>query len=160
MQWVQVLAEGWATPLNGFMREREYLQCLHFDCLLDGKIVHVKNWVVCGGGMAWFKVFVTSRKGSHGTSLSRAVMKTKLFSFWTLWVNRGISFPLSLPVSVIHCGGRRTESESWKHIVSLCHASLPTVVSCLPQGTRLEPLLSEACGVRGCFVSVFVFCKD
>ncbi|KAK3573229.1 hypothetical protein QTP86_015790, partial [Hemibagrus guttatus] len=36
MQWVQVLAEGWATPLNGFMREREYLQCLHFDCLLDG----------------------------------------------------------------------------------------------------------------------------
>lgn len=38
MQWVQVLAEGWATPLNGFMREREYLQCLHFDCLLDGRI--------------------------------------------------------------------------------------------------------------------------
>lgn len=38
MQWVQVLAEGWATPLNGFMREREYLQCLHFDCLLDGKM--------------------------------------------------------------------------------------------------------------------------
>lgn len=37
MQWVQVLAEGWATPLNGFMREREYLQCLHFNCLLDGK---------------------------------------------------------------------------------------------------------------------------
>lgn len=39
MQWVQVLAEGWATPLNGFMREREFLQCLHFDCLLDGKII-------------------------------------------------------------------------------------------------------------------------
>lgn len=38
MQWVQVLAEGWATPLNGFMREREFLQCLHFDCLLDGKM--------------------------------------------------------------------------------------------------------------------------
>lgn len=38
MQWVQVLAEGWATPLNGFMREREYLQCLHFDCLLDGRM--------------------------------------------------------------------------------------------------------------------------
>lgn len=37
MQWVQVLAEGWATPLGGFMREREYLQCLHFDCLLDGE---------------------------------------------------------------------------------------------------------------------------
>lgn len=41
MQWVQVLAEGWATPLNGFMREREYLQCLHFDCLLDGKMFMV-----------------------------------------------------------------------------------------------------------------------
>ena len=33
---LQVLAEGWATPLTGFMREREYLQCLHFGCLLDG----------------------------------------------------------------------------------------------------------------------------
>ena len=36
LQWVQVLAEGWATPLKGFMREREYLQCMHFGCLLDG----------------------------------------------------------------------------------------------------------------------------
>ncbi|TRY53875.1 hypothetical protein DNTS_035624 [Danionella cerebrum] len=26
LQWVQVLAEGWATPLRGFMREREFLQ--------------------------------------------------------------------------------------------------------------------------------------
>lgn len=26
MQWIQVLAEGWATPLKGFMRENEYLQ--------------------------------------------------------------------------------------------------------------------------------------
>lgn len=37
LQWVQVLAEGWATPLNGFMREREYLQCQHFGLLLDGE---------------------------------------------------------------------------------------------------------------------------
>lgn len=37
LQWVQVLSEGWATPLKGFMREREYLQCLHFGCLLDGE---------------------------------------------------------------------------------------------------------------------------
>ncbi|OCT69842.1 hypothetical protein XELAEV_18036767mg [Xenopus laevis] len=35
LQWVQVLSEGWATPLKGFMREREYLQVLHFDILLD-----------------------------------------------------------------------------------------------------------------------------
>lgn len=52
MQWVQVLAEGWATPLNGFMREREYLQCLHFDCLLDGKFfmfsrkIQIEDFVV------------------------------------------------------------------------------------------------------------------
>ncbi|XP_040217985.1 bifunctional 3'-phosphoadenosine 5'-phosphosulfate synthase 2 isoform X1 [Rana temporaria] len=35
LQWVQVLAEGWATPLKGFMREREYLQVMHFNTLLD-----------------------------------------------------------------------------------------------------------------------------
>ena len=34
---MQVLSEGWATPLNGFMREREYLQCQHFGLLLDGE---------------------------------------------------------------------------------------------------------------------------
>ncbi|XP_069124379.1 bifunctional 3'-phosphoadenosine 5'-phosphosulfate synthase-like isoform X1 [Argopecten irradians] len=37
-QWTQVLAEGWASPLKGFMREREYLQCQHFGCLLDGGV--------------------------------------------------------------------------------------------------------------------------
>lgn len=46
MQWVQVLAEGWATPLNGFMREREYLQCLHFNCLLDGGVINLSVPVV------------------------------------------------------------------------------------------------------------------
>ncbi|XP_065568021.1 bifunctional 3'-phosphoadenosine 5'-phosphosulfate synthase-like isoform X1 [Artemia franciscana] len=35
LQWVQVLSEGWASPLKGFMREREYLQIQHFNCLLD-----------------------------------------------------------------------------------------------------------------------------
>uniref|UniRef100_A0A669C095 3'-phosphoadenosine 5'-phosphosulfate synthase 1 n=1 Tax=Oreochromis niloticus TaxID=8128 RepID=A0A669C095_ORENI len=46
MQWVQVLAEGWATPLNGFMREREFLQCLHFDCLLDGGVINLSVPIV------------------------------------------------------------------------------------------------------------------
>lgn len=40
MQWLQVLAEGWAYPLKGFMRENEYLQvwcasvfvCTHSTC--------------------------------------------------------------------------------------------------------------------------------
>jgi len=37
-EWVQVLSEGWATPLRGFMRETEYLQTLHFNNIksIDG----------------------------------------------------------------------------------------------------------------------------
>lgn len=35
LQWVQVLAEGWAFPLKGFMREDEYLQTLHFNSILS-----------------------------------------------------------------------------------------------------------------------------
>ena len=30
----QVLGEGWARPLKGFMREKEFLQSQHFNCLL------------------------------------------------------------------------------------------------------------------------------
>lgn len=26
LQWLQVLSEGWASPLSGFMREDQYLQ--------------------------------------------------------------------------------------------------------------------------------------
>ncbi|KAI6234592.1 Bifunctional 3'-phosphoadenosine 5'-phosphosulfate synthase [Aphelenchoides fujianensis] len=37
LQWLQVLAEGWASPLSGFMRERQYLQTLHFGQLFDLK---------------------------------------------------------------------------------------------------------------------------
>ncbi|BFZ17209.1 hypothetical protein BsWGS_20248 [Bradybaena similaris] len=40
LQWTQVLAEGWATPIAGFMREREYLQSQHFGCLLDGGVIN------------------------------------------------------------------------------------------------------------------------
>ncbi|NXN06646.1 PAPS2 synthase, partial [Indicator maculatus] len=36
LQWLQVLSEGWATPLTGFMREAEYLQVIHFGTLLNG----------------------------------------------------------------------------------------------------------------------------
>ncbi|CAF0733265.1 unnamed protein product [Adineta steineri] len=43
LQWVQVLSEGWATPLGGFMRETEYLQCLHFGCLMKG---HIENQTI------------------------------------------------------------------------------------------------------------------
>jgi hypothetical protein len=37
LQWLQVLSEGWASPLAGFMRERQYLQCLHFGQTFDLK---------------------------------------------------------------------------------------------------------------------------
>ena len=40
LQWLQVLGEGWATPLTGFMREREFLQCQHFNCLLDSGVTN------------------------------------------------------------------------------------------------------------------------
>jgi len=40
LQWVQVLAEGWATPLTGFMRERQYLQSQHFGALYDGGLTN------------------------------------------------------------------------------------------------------------------------
>ena len=36
---LQVLSEGWASPLRGFMREEEYLQCLHFNCLMGNTAV-------------------------------------------------------------------------------------------------------------------------
>lgn len=39
-EWVQVLGEGWATPLEGFMTEKEYLQSLHYEhIIVDGKFV-------------------------------------------------------------------------------------------------------------------------
>lgn len=34
LQWLQVLSEGWASPIKGFMRETEFLQVSHFNCLL------------------------------------------------------------------------------------------------------------------------------
>ncbi|XP_077291536.1 3'-phosphoadenosine 5'-phosphosulfate synthase isoform X1 [Arctopsyche grandis] len=42
LQWLQILAEGWAAPLKGFMREFEYLQTLHFNCITqpDGTVVN------------------------------------------------------------------------------------------------------------------------
>ncbi|KAL0102254.1 hypothetical protein PUN28_018651 [Cardiocondyla obscurior] len=39
VQWLQVLAEGWAAPLKGFMREDEYLQVQHFNCLYKNDVL-------------------------------------------------------------------------------------------------------------------------
>ncbi|CAL5371033.1 unnamed protein product [Camellia sinensis] len=48
LEWVHVLSEGWASPLKGFMREDEYLQSLHFNCLRmkDGSIVNMSLPIV------------------------------------------------------------------------------------------------------------------
>ncbi|KAL1516940.1 hypothetical protein ABEB36_000769 [Hypothenemus hampei] len=41
LQWLQILSEGWAYPLKGFMREDEFLQTIHFNCLLkDGNPIN------------------------------------------------------------------------------------------------------------------------
>lgn len=34
LHWVQVLGEGWASPLRGFMKESTYLESLHFNSIL------------------------------------------------------------------------------------------------------------------------------
>jgi len=34
-QWVHVLAEGWAAPLDGFMTEEQYLQSTHFSHIVS-----------------------------------------------------------------------------------------------------------------------------
>ena len=48
MQWIQVLAEGWATPLSGFMRERElwltYSCLVHFQLDMQWVQVLAEGW--------------------------------------------------------------------------------------------------------------------
>lgn len=48
LEWVQVISEGWASPLRGFMREDEYLQSLHFNCIRmkDGGLVNMSLPIV------------------------------------------------------------------------------------------------------------------
>ena len=43
LEWAQVIAEGWATPLEGFMRESEYLECIHFKTLTSNNMVHSQS---------------------------------------------------------------------------------------------------------------------
>lgn len=48
LEWVHVIGEGWASPLKGFMREEQYLQSLHFNCLRmpDGSVVNMSLPIV------------------------------------------------------------------------------------------------------------------
>ena len=34
LNWLQVIGEGWASPLKGFMREGTLLETLHFNSQL------------------------------------------------------------------------------------------------------------------------------
>uniref|UniRef100_A0ACD5YCT6 Uncharacterized protein n=1 Tax=Avena sativa TaxID=4498 RepID=A0ACD5YCT6_AVESA len=55
VEWAHVLAEGWASPLRGFMREHEYLQCIHFNSLRlpdGGGIVNMSLPIVLAIGDA------------------------------------------------------------------------------------------------------------
>ena len=48
IEWMHVLSEGWASPLRGFMREDEFLQALHFNCLRqsEGAVVNMSIPIV------------------------------------------------------------------------------------------------------------------
>lgn len=41
LQWVQVLSEGWASPLRGFMREKDYLQVRHSPSSKENSEINV-----------------------------------------------------------------------------------------------------------------------
>ncbi|XP_067621692.1 bifunctional 3'-phosphoadenosine 5'-phosphosulfate synthase [Eurosta solidaginis] len=43
LQWIQVLSEGWAYPLRGFMREDIYLQTLHFNSFITDEHTQRQN---------------------------------------------------------------------------------------------------------------------
>lgn len=43
LQWAQVISEGWATPLEGFMREKEFLECIHFKTLTSINMIHSQS---------------------------------------------------------------------------------------------------------------------
>lgn len=47
LEWFQILSEGWATPLNGFMREDEMLQSLHFNCLFKNGESYNQSIPIC-----------------------------------------------------------------------------------------------------------------
>jgi 3'-phosphoadenosine 5'-phosphosulfate synthase len=53
-EWVHVLSEGWASPLQGFMREHEFLQTLHFNAIRgqDGRMVNMSVPIVLSVGDA------------------------------------------------------------------------------------------------------------
>lgn len=89
LEWVQVLSEGWASPLRGFMRESEFLQTLHFNSLRldDGSFVNMSVPIVLAIDDAAkhqigesTKVALVDSKGNTIAILSRYYIFPFLFS--------------------------------------------------------------------------------
>eukprot|EP00252_Welwitschia_mirabilis_P013425 TRINITY_DN2952_c0_g1_i1.p1 TRINITY_DN2952_c0_g1~~TRINITY_DN2952_c0_g1_i1.p1 ORF type:complete len:488 (+),score=-7.15 TRINITY_DN2952_c0_g1_i1:341-1804(+) len=66
LEWVHVLSEGWANPLRGFMRQSEFLQALHFNCLRlhDDSLVNMSIPIVLAIDDA-HKHLITSSNSDH-----------------------------------------------------------------------------------------------
>lgn len=86
LQWVQVLSEGWATPLTGFMREAEYLQVIHFGTLLNGmnparpcSLPPFLSRVKCKGG--WEAALQNTPKGTKGDKVNCALARAPAHGF-------------------------------------------------------------------------------
>lgn len=86
LQWVQVLAEGWATPLTGFMRERQFLQSQHFGTLIDDGVTNQSIPIVLPVS--------TSDKDRLNVSNIRSSLKFSLISnlFWAFRVQKTLHF--------------------------------------------------------------------
>lgn len=87
LEWVHVVADGWASPLRGFMREVEYLQSLHFRSLrlADGSVVNMSLPIVLAIGDEEKEaigkapdVALTSRGGDFVAILRRFVVASFL----------------------------------------------------------------------------------
>ncbi|KIH48368.1 hypothetical protein ANCDUO_21564, partial [Ancylostoma duodenale] len=97
VQWLQVLSEGWATPLPGFMRERQYLQALHFGQLLDLK----KKTVFPGEKVAKVHYFtsVLAKPCPHRSKMPSRMMARRIPGLWTSQLTRASRSCSRLPTS-------------------------------------------------------------
>lgn len=93
LEWVHVISEGWASPLKGFMREDEYLQSLHFNCLRmkDGSLINMSLPIVLAiddevkdkiGGSS--SVALVGPDGDLVGTLSRLVCFFSVSSAWKI----------------------------------------------------------------------------
>ena len=85
IEWVQVIGEGWASPLRGFMREGEYLQSLHFNTLRmeDGSVVNMSLPIVLAiDDEAKGRIGSSSHVGLVGPDGDCVAILRRLVFFW------------------------------------------------------------------------------